>query len=79
MPTQVKVPEWLKFALTVAGLLVTMTLYISAMKSDIRNEVTERKAADKVLDIRQQEYEKDINRIVNMLEQELDRHHSKAK
>lgn len=61
-------PDWLKTAIAIATLLVSLALAWGDMKADMRVETTERKAADDHI-------EKSVDEIKTMLRDELDRHH----
>lgn len=73
MPT--KIPEWVKLALAVAGLLVTMTMWFGDVQADLRVETTERTMEDKSQREVLTRMGEDIHEIKALLQREMDEHH----
>jgi len=61
-------PEWVKLIIAMGTLLVTVTLAWSDLQADLRVEVTERQSG-------QQNIERSVERIEQLLREEMDRHH----
>lgn len=70
-----KLPDWVQMLIAVGTLLFTLGFAWSNLKADMRVETTERKAADQLIDAKQQEYNKSIEDIKKLFEDELNRHH----
>jgi hypothetical protein len=73
MPT--KIPDWAKFALVLAGTLVTLVLSWSDVKADLRVEVSERQAQSQSLKESDTRQEQILSEIKVMLREEMERHH----
>jgi hypothetical protein len=70
-----ELPGWVQAAIAVLGFLGVVTLAYASQSSDLRNETTVREAETKSLREADQRQERSIDRIEQMLREELDRHH----
>jgi DnaJ-domain-containing protein 1 len=70
-----KVPDWIKFIILVGGTIATMAISWGNMEADLRVETTERKMETQELRDADVRYQKDIDDIKQMLQEEMDRHH----
>ncbi len=70
-----KIPDWVKFIIVVGGTIATMALSWGDVKADLRVETAERKMETQELRDADVRYQKDIDDIKHMLQEEMDRHH----
>ena len=68
-------PDWVQMLIAVGTLLFTIGVAYANLKGEVRVEATERKAADDLLDQKQQQYNRDIEDIKHLFQQEIDAHH----